>query len=140
MTEVAPAKGEAVSHNIETRPKAHNAPQIEASPSYATDPKGGSETIEERCFTAALICLEGHFTQIPPMGPLTAAKVSSIISRTLEKTHTLRTARSALRSPLFSHRLESPILSFTDRQAQRNSFMQCFHLGLANPHFRRGHT
>lgn len=52
-----------------------------------------SETIEERCFSAALICLEGHFTQSPPMGPQTTARVNSMISKTLEKTHTLRKAR-----------------------------------------------
>lgn len=51
------------------------------------------ESIEERCFSAALICLEGHFTQSPPMGPQTATRVNSMISKTLEKTHTLRTAR-----------------------------------------------
>ncbi|KAL4724135.1 hypothetical protein ACLX1H_008744 [Fusarium chlamydosporum] len=54
------------------------------------------ETIEERCFSAALICLEGHYTQSPPMGPHTAAKVSSMITKTLEKTHTLRKAREAI--------------------------------------------
>lgn len=52
-----------------------------------------NETIEERCFSAALVCLEGHFTQSPPMGPQTTARVSSMISKTLEKTHTLRKAR-----------------------------------------------
>lgn len=51
------------------------------------------ETIEERVFSAALICLEGHFTHSPPMGPKTAARVTSMISKTLEKTHTLRRAR-----------------------------------------------
>ncbi|KOS17365.1 Stress response protein NST1 [Escovopsis weberi] len=54
------------------------------------------ETIEERCFSAALVCLEGHFTLAPPMGPLTTAKVVSMISKTLEKTHTLRKVREAL--------------------------------------------
>ncbi|PTB69057.1 hypothetical protein BBK36DRAFT_1192976 [Trichoderma citrinoviride] len=54
------------------------------------------ETIEERCFSAALICLEGHFTQSPPMGPQTTARVNSMISKTLEKTHTLRKVREAL--------------------------------------------
>ena len=52
-----------------------------------------NETIEERCFSAALVCLEGHYTQSPPMGPHTAARVSSLITKTLEKTHTLRKAR-----------------------------------------------
>lgn len=51
------------------------------------------ETIEERCFSAALICLEGHYTDSPPMGPLTSAKVTSMISRTLEKTHTFKEVR-----------------------------------------------
>ena len=51
------------------------------------------ETIEERCFSAALICLEGHFTQSPPMGPQTTVKVNSMVSKTLEKTHTLRKVR-----------------------------------------------
>jgi palmitoyltransferase len=54
---------------------------------------GPDETIEERCFAAALVCLEGHYTQSPPMGPQTAAKVSSMITKTLEKTHTIRKAR-----------------------------------------------
>ncbi|KAM5375818.1 hypothetical protein ACJZ2D_005740 [Fusarium nematophilum] len=57
---------------------------------------GSGETIEERCFSAALVCLEGHYTQSPPMGPQTAARVSSMISKTLEKTHTLRKAREAI--------------------------------------------
>lgn len=51
------------------------------------------ETIEERAFAAALICLEGHYTQSPPMGPLTTAKVASLITKTLEKTHTCRKSR-----------------------------------------------
>lgn len=64
---------------------------------HADPPSDGSgETIEERSFSAALICLEGHYTQSPPMGPLTAARVSSMISKTLEKTHTLRKARCVL--------------------------------------------
>jgi palmitoyltransferase len=53
----------------------------------------GPETIEERCFSAALICLEGNYTRSPPMGPATAAKVSSMISKTLEKTHTFKQVR-----------------------------------------------
>lgn len=57
---------------------------------------GYDETIEERCFSAALICLEGHYTQSPPMGPLTTAKVQGMIAKTLEKTHTFRKAREAL--------------------------------------------
>ncbi|KAL3956315.1 hypothetical protein ACCO45_009161 [Purpureocillium lilacinum] len=67
-----------------------------APPQDAIAPDGQGETIEERCFSAALICLEGHYTQSPPMGPLTAARVNSMISKTLEKTHTLRAAREAL--------------------------------------------
>ncbi|GKT86329.1 essential cytoplasmic protein [Colletotrichum tofieldiae] len=55
----------------------------------------GYETIEERCFSAALICLEGHYT-IPPMGPQTAARVSSMIAKTLEKTHTFKHVRETL--------------------------------------------
>lgn len=54
----------------------------------------GYETIEERCFSAALICLEGHYT-IPPMGPQTATRVSSMIAKTLEKTHTFKHVRYA---------------------------------------------
>jgi hypothetical protein len=51
------------------------------------------ETIEERCFYAALICLEGHYTSSPPMGPLTRARVTKMVSRTLEKTHAFREVR-----------------------------------------------
>jgi hypothetical protein len=59
-----------------------------------------NETIEERCLSAALICLEGHYTQSPPMGPLTAARVNSLIAKTLEKTHTCRKSRYVLRPNL----------------------------------------
>ncbi|KAL8393178.1 hypothetical protein RB595_003107 [Gaeumannomyces hyphopodioides] len=54
------------------------------------------ESIEERCFSGCLICLEGHYTEAPAMGPLTAAKVTSMVSRTLEKTHTYKDVREAL--------------------------------------------
>lgn len=70
-----------------TRLADYDAPGPEAAAAI------GGETIEERCFSAALICLEGHYTQSPPMGPHTAARVNSMISKTLEKTHTLRAAR-----------------------------------------------
>ncbi|KAF5134414.1 hypothetical protein E5D57_005048 [Metarhizium anisopliae] len=70
------------------------------------------ESIEERCFSAALICLEGHFTQSPPMGPQTAARVNSMISKTLEKTHTLRTARLVItQTPLADWFCKSEALS-----------------------------
>ena len=59
---------------------------------HAKGPRA-NESIEERVLSAALICLEGHFTQNPPMGPLTTSRVNSMISRTLEKTHTFRKAR-----------------------------------------------
>ncbi|KAJ6787924.1 hypothetical protein PWT90_06404 [Aphanocladium album] len=63
--------------------------------------EGSGETIEERVFSAALICLEGHFTQSPPMGPKTAARITTMVSKTLEKTHTLRRVRETL-----SHNVE----------------------------------
>lgn len=52
-----------------------------------------SATIEERYFTGALICLEGHYTDSPPMGPLTREKVVSMISASLEKTHASKEVR-----------------------------------------------
>lgn len=52
-----------------------------------------SESIEERCFSASLICLEGHYTSSPPMGPMTASRVSSMVAKTLEKTHTFKHVR-----------------------------------------------
>lgn len=64
---------------------------VDLSPEVQNE--GSGETIEERCFSAALVCLDGHFKHAPPMGPKTAARVSSMISKTLEKTHTLRKAR-----------------------------------------------
>lgn len=50
-------------------------------------------SIEERCFTAALVCLEGHYTDSPPMGPKTHAKVIGMISKSLEKTHASKDVR-----------------------------------------------
>jgi hypothetical protein len=69
----------------------------EAQP--AGSPADSNETIEERCFSAALICLDGHFKQSPPMGPLTTAKVNSLIAKTLEKTHTCRKSRYGPHQP-----------------------------------------
>ncbi len=52
---------------------------------------------EEVCFTAALICLEGHYSDRPPMaGPKTRTKVSDMLTKTLEKTHTKKEVREAL--------------------------------------------
>jgi hypothetical protein len=53
-----------------------------------------NDSIEERIFSAALICLEGHYNQAPVMGQQSMAKVTSIVSKTLEKTHTLKDVRS----------------------------------------------
>lgn len=50
-------------------------------------------SIEERCFTAALVCLEGHYTESPPMGPKTHAKVIGMVSKSLEKTHASKDIR-----------------------------------------------
>lgn len=51
------------------------------------------KSIEERCFAAALICLEGHYNDSPLMGPRTNAKVVSMISKSLEKTHASKDVR-----------------------------------------------
>ncbi|RYP30826.1 hypothetical protein DL767_006039 [Monosporascus sp. MG133] len=55
-----------------------------------------NDSIEERIFSAALICLEGHYMQSPVMGPQSIAKVMSIVSKTLEKTHTFKDVREVL--------------------------------------------
>ena len=52
-----------------------------------------NETIEERCFAAALVCLEGHYSSAPPMGPQTSARVAAMVSKTLEKTHASKQVR-----------------------------------------------
>ncbi|TGJ88573.1 hypothetical protein E0Z10_g201 [Xylaria hypoxylon] len=54
------------------------------------------DSIEERGFAAALVCLEGHYQQSPAMGPQSITKVMSIISKTLEKTHTYKDVREVL--------------------------------------------
>ncbi|KAI2633452.1 hypothetical protein GGS21DRAFT_135754 [Xylaria nigripes] len=54
------------------------------------------DSIEERAFAAGLISLEGHYQQSPTMGPQSIAKVMSIISKTLEKTHTYKDVREVL--------------------------------------------
>lgn len=56
-------------------------------------------SIEERCFTAALVCLEGHYTDSPPMGPKTHAKVIGMVSKSLEKTHASKDVRSVCLLP-----------------------------------------
>lgn len=52
-----------------------------------------NETIEERCFHGVLICLEGHYSESPLMGPQTSVKVTSMVAKTLEKTHTYKDVR-----------------------------------------------
>ncbi|KAH9907322.1 hypothetical protein F4778DRAFT_721386 [Xylariomycetidae sp. FL2044] len=54
------------------------------------------DSIEERIFAAALICLEGHYMQSPVMGTQSLSKVMGIISKTLEKTHTVKDVREVL--------------------------------------------
>ncbi|KAH8165837.1 hypothetical protein CIB48_g2405 [Xylaria polymorpha] len=54
------------------------------------------DSIEERGFAAALICLEGHYQQSPVMGPLSMTRIMSIVSKTLEKTHTYKDVREIL--------------------------------------------
>lgn len=51
------------------------------------------ETIEGRCFQAAIDLLEGHFHDRPSMGPLTSAKVVGILTRTAEKTSAVKEVR-----------------------------------------------
>ncbi|OTA56318.1 hypothetical protein K449DRAFT_387696 [Hypoxylon sp. EC38] len=55
-----------------------------------------NDSIEERIFSAALICLEGHYNQSPVLGPQSIAKATSIVSKTLEKTHTFKDVREVL--------------------------------------------
>ncbi|KAI1880761.1 hypothetical protein JX265_001001 [Neoarthrinium moseri] len=63
-----------------------------------TDPPHAwrEDSIEERSFGAGLICLEGHYMQAPVMGSQTITKVMSVISKTLEKTHTFKDVREVL--------------------------------------------
>ncbi|KUI62197.1 hypothetical protein VP1G_09339 [Cytospora mali] len=68
----------------------------ELDPDVRTQRSTSNESIEERCFAAALICLEAHYDNSPPMGPQTNAKVISMVSRTLEKTHASKEVREAL--------------------------------------------
>ncbi|KAH8666413.1 hypothetical protein BX600DRAFT_511349 [Xylariales sp. PMI_506] len=65
---------------------------FDADPDHAWQ----KDSIEERSFGAGLICLEGHYMQSPLMGPLSVAKVMSIVSKTLEKTHTFKDVREVL--------------------------------------------
>lgn len=98
-------------------------------------PDTTEESVEERSFSAALICLEGHFTQSPPMGPQTATRVSSIISKTLEKTHTVRKARYVPESDPTLHRRQLNKKG-ADRSLQRGTVQECGNLDLADEDFR----
>ncbi|KAI0169230.1 hypothetical protein GGR52DRAFT_554259 [Hypoxylon sp. FL1284] len=72
-----------------------------ASSSKSSTPTEGAkmwenDSIEERIFCAALVCLEGHYTQSPVMGPQTVSKSTGIVTKTLEKTHTFKDVREVL--------------------------------------------
>ncbi|EPE05763.1 essential cytoplasmic protein [Ophiostoma piceae UAMH 11346] len=57
----------------------------------------GEDSIEEVCFIAALICLDGHFDCLPSIpGPQTQQKVAGMVARTLEKTHSRKDVRESL--------------------------------------------
>ena len=57
----------------------------------------GEDSIEEVCFIAALICLDGHFDSLPSIpGPQTQQKVAGMVARTLEKTHSRKDVRESL--------------------------------------------
>lgn len=75
------------SRDIPTLAMGSSVPPIDRISSHS------DESIEERCFSGCLICLEGHYSEAPAMGPLTAAKVTSMVSRTLEKTHAYKDVR-----------------------------------------------
>lgn len=96
----------------------------------------GGETIEERCFSAVLVCLEGHYTQSPPMGPLTMARVNSLIAKTLEKTHTCRKSRYVL---LLSVRAAKCLPSCLQPVEQGGSVAECGHLDMAHQDICRRH-
>lgn len=68
------------------------ADEVDPSP-QTRSASASNESIEERCFAAALICLEAHYDNSPPMGPQTNAKVVAMVSRTLEKTHASKEVR-----------------------------------------------
>lgn len=55
-----------------------------------------NDSIEERIFCAALICLEGHYNQSPVLGSQSLGKATGIVSKTLEKTHTFKDVREVL--------------------------------------------
>jgi hypothetical protein len=50
--------------------------------------RANTQTIEERIFQFALITIECHFTQKPPIGRKTAQNARDTIRRTMEKTLT----------------------------------------------------
>jgi hypothetical protein len=52
-----------------------------------------TQTIEERAFQVALIMIEGHFTQEPPIGRKTAVKAMETIKRTMDKTLNMSSVR-----------------------------------------------
>jgi len=55
------------------------------------------QSIEEIAFSAALICLEGHYNDEPPIpGHKSRAKVMAMVTKTLEKTHSIKEVRDTL--------------------------------------------
>jgi hypothetical protein len=62
------------------------------------------DSIEEANFSAALVVLSYHYEEAPVMGPKTSPRVQSIISRTLEKTHSLKDVR-CVKLKLFDKRI-----------------------------------
>lgn len=101
-------------------------------------PADSSETIEERCFSASLICLEGHYTQSPPMGPKTMGKVNSMIAKTLEKTHTCRKSRYV---PFHErHTLQLLLTSYQGSSLAQRSNMDMAHEDICRSHSQPNNT
>ena len=57
-------------------------------------------SVEELCFTSSMSCFEGWLKLDPAIGPRTMTYVTKFISRTLEKTHSLKDVRCRAPPPL----------------------------------------
>ncbi|KAM7191563.1 hypothetical protein V8F33_008795 [Rhypophila sp. PSN 637] len=80
-----------------------SSPLDQGATSPATPTPSGGElhprraiTIEELSFTSAMSLLEAYFQHDPAVGPRTMPYVTKFITRTLEKTHSLREVRETL--------------------------------------------
>lgn len=74
-------------------PGPERGPSSPDTPTLTEEHRRRNITVEELCFTSAMNLLEAYFQHDPAVGPRTMPYITKFITKTLEKTHSLKEVR-----------------------------------------------